>query len=195
MNEWKDDLVSSLRAHSLRDDAIDPSASDLDGYVTTRNPALLAALPGMRLVTAVLKPLPVSVSLQIDSLASYQAKALQAFRVSCSAIENFGGDIGALMPTGHARLADGQEHVVWSQAELDMVSVQYGKWFIYEFGGVALERSEPGKSWGGGVTYTLPQYLEAALTRLKLQRAASILAKRGTTSKKESPRESQPTSA
>lgn len=188
MREWKDDLVTPLRVYSIRDDAIDPMASDVDEYLKTRNPDLIHALPGQHLVAAVIKPLPVAVYAQVDTLSTVQAKLLQAFRIACTAVETAPG--ATLMPMEAVRLSDGKPHTIWGNEEFEELGRMYGIQFIYEIGTVIMERAEPGKAWRGGVRYTPPPFLEDARARISLRRAAQMSASAGTDSSGESSSES-----
>lgn len=178
----RDDLVSPLLVYSVAtDDAID-LASDVVGYAGdrvgdtviargSRDPSLIRALPTRHLRGAMVKALPMAIGVQLDDIASINARTLQAFRVGCTAVENLPAPGERLGPTREARLADGRKHTVWSDDELDKLQSYMGRAFMYEVGAVILDRSMGGKARGGAPLYAPPPFLVDVLEKTARLRA------------------------
>lgn len=177
-----DDLISPLKAVCVLDPAIDWTVSDVTSYVESRDLGRIQAKPGMTLTIAVLRALTVADFAQLDSLGSSQAKLLQAFRLACTAIENFRGPgTEALKPMTPIKRGRG-DLLVWGDDELEEVARRFGVRFIYELGNVAFERAVQGNAWGGGVSYTLPQSSVEGLGRIRFLSVESSPPEPGTSS-------------
>jgi len=183
MEEWKDDLKSSMRVYSVsQDDAIDLLESDIVGYAGdivagetltrgTRDPNLIKPLPGRHLRAAVVKALPMAVAVGIDEIPSMNGRAFQAFRIACLVVENLPVPGASLGPTVHVRLGDGREHKAWSNEDLDRLQSEMGRNFMYEVGAFIYERSLQGKARSDVPRYTPQQYLARALEKTVLLHA------------------------
>ena len=202
MDEWKDDLVSPLRVYAVAsDDAIDLIASDIIGYVGyvmngsvvergSRNPALIQALPGLALKSAVVKAIPMAIGVRVDDMQSHNARCLAAFRYSCTAVENLPSPGVSLEPTVRLRLVDSREHTTWSDDELDKLQSLMGRDYMYEIGAVIIERSNQGKARSGVQLYTPQPFLERVLVERARLIAAQSKTDAGTDSSEKSPEDS-----
>lgn len=177
--DWKDDLVSPLRVYSITSDAIDLALTDIDKYERTRNPDLVKVLPGRTALSAMIKALPFSVMASIDAAGLMSAVRVQCFRLAVTALEHEGL---ALMPSQKVALADGREHITWSESEFQRAGELLGLDGIYEIGEVIYRRARQGKARRGGVRYTPPPFLATARVENELLRAELLETNKATLS-------------
>jgi hypothetical protein len=166
-----DDLASSIKVVSVRDPAIDWGAMWDEGvspavYAETRGADVVRAIPGMRPRWFVLRALSVADCTAVEMFPEGAPRAVQAFRVACTAIENFDQGIAVLAPTLAAASPHGVTRTVWGDDDLQRVADVLGMRAIYEVGSIAYERALEGNVRGGGVSYTLPPFLLPELQRI-----------------------------
>jgi hypothetical protein len=121
------------------DPAVDPKASNLDGYKKTRNPKLLVMREGMRPAKFKLQPIEASyLAERLDSLDLF-AKLAAAFMVSCHEIELASGE--KIRP---AVLNDDPVHgvKVATRAWVNEVARRFRLATVYEMGSVAVQRAQ-----------------------------------------------------
>lgn len=192
-----DDLVSPLRVVSMRDPAIDWYAMQEHGvtarvYAETRDPGSVIALPGQHPRWYHLRPLTVSECAFIDALTTDTARALGAFRLAVTRIENAFGPAADLLPELYSPMPDGSQRVTWSDAGLQRVAnFMGGMRLLYEIGGIAHERAAEGNGRSGDVLFTPPLFLQPELDRIRRLCAERRQTSAGTASSAPTPEPSQ----
>lgn len=139
-----DSLVDTIRVVSVRDPAIDRVKTDLEKYERTRDPSLIAELPGQHVLWYALRPLSVADFMFIDSAPSDHLKVLRAFQQAVEYVDGFPVAGQQLRPTVPVRDTQGHERMVWELHDLEPIFRARGARTLYEIGRVAYERAAEG---------------------------------------------------
>jgi len=166
----RDDLLSPLKVACVIDPSIDRASSDLIRYEQTRDPALIRALPGEKLILFNIRPLTtIQFTDYVEIQTSVAARYRAAFQCAIDSIEGIEPSGQAWKPTGmvHDEEAGGPISVVLATELPYLRKLGVGYKYIYEIGHLVCERAMlEGKVFGGGAHFTLPPTSLAELTRI-----------------------------